>query len=77
MKNGNLEVKSVDPSGNIASIKKQYKLSKEAWFLLAMGESLTGALGSELDGVQAHTSTKLGDQIYVHGRAVAYLKGKG
>ena len=73
---GHLEIKSVDPQGNTAIINKQYELSKEAWFLLAMGESLTGALGSELDGVQAHTSTKIGDQIYVHGRAVAYLKGR-
>lgn len=73
---GLLEVKSIDPDGNIARVQRRYKLSDQAWFLLALGESLTGALGSELDGVQAHTSTKIGDQIYIHGRAVAYLKGR-
>ena len=73
---GLLEIKSVDPDGNQAKLSKQYTLDESAWFLLALGESLTGSLGAELDGVQSHTSTTLGDQIYVHGRAVAYLKGR-
>ena len=73
---GVVEVKTTDPDGNSAVIRKQYKVSESAWFLLAMGESVTGAMGSELEGVQAHTSVKVGDQIYIHGRAVAYLKGR-
>ena len=42
---------------------------------MALGEGVTGTIGSELDGVQAHTSTEMGEQVYVHGRAVGWLRG--
>ena len=73
---GVLEIKSIDQEGNQAKITKRYTLDQSAWFMMALGESLTGSLGAELDGVHTHSSTTIGDQIYVHGRAVAYLKGR-
>ena len=73
---GVIEVRSLDPQGNQARIKRTYKVSDQAWFLLALGESAAGTLGAELDGVQAHTSTRVGDALYVHGRAAVYLKGR-
>lgn len=73
---GQIEVRSLDIDGNQARLTKSYKVSDQAWFLLAIGESVAGTLGSELDGVQAHTSTRVGDVLYVHGRAAVYLKGR-
>jgi len=73
---GLIELRSLDPDGNQGRLQKRYTVSDQAWFLLAMGESVTGTLGAELDGVQAHTSTRMGDVLYVHGRAAVYLKGR-
>lgn len=73
---GLIELRSLDPDKNQGRIQRRYQVSDQAWFLLALGESVTGTLGSELDGVQAHTSTRVGDVLYVHGRAAVYLKGR-
>ena len=73
---GVLEVSALDRDGNRSRLTRTYTLSDSAWFLLALGEGLSGSLENELDGVHAHTSTQVGDQLYVHGRAVMYLKGR-
>lgn len=71
-----VEIVATDPGGNRGVIRRNYTVSGEQWFLLALGEGLTGSVNSELDGVYDHTRTRISDRVYLHGRAVAYLKGR-
>ncbi len=73
---GELEVAAVDPQGNRGVIRRTYAVEPSQWFLLAVGEGLAGGIGSELDGVRPDTSVTVGDTVYLHGRAAAYLKGR-
>jgi len=70
-----VEVRAVDTQGNRAVIRHPVQVPDSGWFLLAMAEGLAGSVDTELDGVEARTSTTLGDSVYVHGRARAYFKG--
>ncbi|MEZ4467492.1 MAG: hypothetical protein R3F43_24375 [bacterium] len=70
-----VRVTTEDPAGNKGILTHPVKVKDAAWFLLAMGESQLGKRGAELDGVDAHTSTTVGDGLYLHGRAAVYFRG--
>ncbi|MCA9557951.1 MAG: hypothetical protein KC583_05230, partial [Myxococcales bacterium] len=72
---GAVEVRTEDPQGNRGVLRRPVTLPDSQWFLLAMGEGLTGAIDAELDGVEPHTRVEAGDAVYFHGRAVGHLKG--
>ena len=71
-----VEIVATDAGGNTGTIRRAYTVADQQWFLLAMGEGLTGVVDNELDGVYDHTRTRVSDRVYLHGRAVAYLKGR-
>ena len=74
-KTARIEIVSEGEDGDRSIIKRTYETPQQSWFLMALGEGVTGTVGSELDGVQAHTSTEIGEQVYLHGRAVGWLRG--
>ena len=71
-----LVIEALDPQGNRGVIRWPLVVREHQWFVLAFGEGLSGFVGSELDGVQDHTSVNVNDSVYLHGRAVAYFKGR-
>ncbi len=72
---GQLEVAAVDGEGNRGVIRRDVVVPDSDWFLLALGEGVTGQLESALAGVEDHTRFTVGDSVYVHGRAAAWFKG--
>ncbi len=69
-------VTAVDPEGNRGVIRRAVTAAESQWFLLALADSHVGASGAKLDGVKPQTSAALGESVYVHGRGVAYLRGR-
>ncbi|MCA9540665.1 MAG: hypothetical protein KC620_17320, partial [Myxococcales bacterium] len=55
--------------------RRPMKAPDAGWFVLALGESVTGQLGSELDGIDSHNKIDLGDTVYLSGRAAVWLRG--
>lgn len=72
---GEIEIRTVDPQGNRGVIRRPVRAAESGWFLLALGEGLTGQLESALDGVEPHTRVEYGDRLYLHGRAAAWFRG--
>lgn len=64
-----------DASGAEARIVRHYQVPEHEWFLLAMADTAFGA-GETIDGMNDDTLVDLTDEIYLHGRAVAYFKGR-
>lgn len=72
---GQIEVATVDPGGNRGVVRRAVTAPESGWFLLALGETVTGQLQSPIDGVEPHTRFDLADSVYVHGRAAAWFRG--
>ena len=70
-----LEITTQDPQGNRGHLRHPVRPADDGWFLLALGETITGQLDTALDGVHPHTRLTYGDRLYLHGRAAAWLRG--
>ena len=66
---------SEDPAGNIARVQRTYTVPASEWFLLAMADGVIG-VGDELEGMNSNNSVDFDREVYLHGRAVAYFKGR-
>jgi len=77
-----VEVTSEDADGNVARLERDFIVPDSEWFLLALADGVAG-VGGKLDGMNADTTRDFdnplsqgGPSVYVHGRAVAYFKGR-
>lgn len=79
-----VDVSAEDQDGNSAHVARSYQVPDSEWFLLAMGDGVAGR-GQGLEGMNRGTtwdSTRgsypdsLPDDLYLHGRAVGYFKGR-
>ncbi|MEE8410640.1 MAG: hypothetical protein V3T05_13645, partial [Myxococcota bacterium] len=70
-----VEVTARDEDGNVARVLRTYRVPNVEWFLLAFGDGVAG-LGDKLDGMNDDTTLDFDNELYLHGRAVAYLKGR-
>jgi uncharacterized repeat protein (TIGR01451 family) len=73
-----------DAAGNVAEVTRAYQVPNGEWFLVAMADGAAG-WGSTLEGMNEDTvidSSKdwvpdeWPDELYLHGRAVGYFKGR-
>jgi uncharacterized repeat protein (TIGR01451 family) len=71
-----LEIVAVDAAGNRGVLRRDVVPADAQWFLLALADGAVGPSGSALDGVTTTTRVDLGDSAYVHGRGVAWLRGR-
>ena len=70
-----VEISSTDAEGREARIKRTYQVPQGEWFLLGLADAV-GGYGERLPGMNEHTTLPLGNDWYLHGRAVAYFKGR-
>ncbi len=64
--------------GESFEITRRYRVPAGEWFLLAMADTAIG-VGNQIVGMNEDTTLELDgfdDEVYLHGRAVAYLKGR-
>lgn len=70
-----VEITSTDTEGNVARLARTYHVAAFEWFLLALADG-AGGIGAKLDGMNAETTREYDNEIYTHGRVVAYFKGR-
>ncbi|MEK7705575.1 MAG: hypothetical protein AAB426_11500 [Myxococcota bacterium] len=70
-----LEVRIERQDGATATITRSYHVPSSEWFLLALADGVAGR-GPKVASMTEATSVDLPREIYLHGRAVAYFKGR-
>src|SRR5690606_11828336 len=63
------------PEGERAELLRQVVVPNYEWFALAMADGVFGH-GPKIDGMDENNSVDIADELYLHGRAVGYLKGR-
>jgi len=73
-----LVVSAKNRDGQEAVVREPVKVAEQVFFLMGLAEGMAAEIeaGKHLDGVGPRTSTTLGDQVLLHGRAVLYLKAR-
>ncbi|MEM6531456.1 MAG: hypothetical protein AAF654_02470 [Myxococcota bacterium] len=61
--------------GQILALTRTYEVPDWEWFLLAMADTAVGS-GDPIVGMNSNTLREFDNELYLHGRAVAYLKGR-
>ncbi len=79
-----VEITAEDLEGNLTRVSRQYRLPTSEWFVMALADGVVG-WDRRLDGMNASTTFDsnsegfneyLPEELYLHGRAVGYLKGR-
>ena len=79
-----IDVVAEDPEGNTTEVQRTYHVPDWEWFLLAMGDGVAG-WGNKLEGMNGDTTwdsskgsypDSMPQELYLHGRAVGYFKGR-
>jgi hypothetical protein len=70
-----VEVACEASTGALSVLSRKVHVPTGEWFLLGLAEGAAG-LGPTIDGMTGETLYELPNELYLHGRAVAYFKGR-
>ncbi|HAN30386.1 MAG TPA: hypothetical protein DCQ06_02200, partial [Myxococcales bacterium] len=72
---GKVSIETKDQAGHVARLKRSYKVSGQALFLMAIADTALVQSGTRLQGMTDRTTVKAGP-VQLHGRGAVYMKGR-
>ncbi|MCK5690774.1 hypothetical protein KAI87_15950, partial [Myxococcota bacterium] len=70
-----VEVTSTDKEGNVARVLRNYTVPRSEFFVMALADTVLG-MSNKLEGMNDDTTLDFDNEIYAHGRVIAYVKGR-